>query len=785
MKYYFLIIIAIFSLFVNAQSKLDLAIKNLEENYAQEKIYILFNKEDYIAGENIWFKAFVFDGYKQSNISTNLFVELYDKNKTLLDKKLLPILKGQSDGSFSLKENLQEDVYYIRAYTTYMTNFPEEFQYIKPILIYNPTSKLKLVKNNNLKWNASIYSEGNSFIENQTTKFAVRLNSIGDLPKKWNGYVFEKNNPTIKVVEFNNLDENVASFHLRPEPNKTYLVQVNDENGQQEIINLKAPNKSGVILKVINTNDSIGYQLKSIEIPQQLMDYKVITTINNIVVHTAKITKKIQTISQKIPQSSFSNESGILQLNVFDENDNIVTQRLVFINHSKTFSKPVLDFDINNEARTINTIILKSESPEELAVVINHHTNPNNNLLPALWLTKDFTRSISNPIQYFQKENNPEALDALLISENWERFNWKDIMNNPRKRSNIVSNTYLSYKGKVYINGQDLKNSDLNLFIEYPETEKFLIPTSTDSNGNFELKNLISDDTFNIYYYLNKQPQKTKKQEDKVVLSILPLFNNTKYNSNLPSTNFILSETETNNKLNEVKEQIKINKIVNDKSIRLKEAIIIAKTASKTEKLNNELSSGMFKSINETVIDFVNDNKNANAYSNIFDFLAGKIAGLTTTLKQGVVTPMIRNGNVTVYLNEMRLSNETLSSININDIALVKIYKGSGLLGNAIAIYSKRGSIGNNDVNKSLNILSLKGYDKSLPFLSIDEYESLYKDIPRDIRETLYWNTYLKTDENNQAIIEYFNNDNPGNYKLTIIGFDKKGNPVYYEGKIE
>ena len=76
MKYYFLIIIAIFSLFVNAQSKLDLAIKNLEENYAQEKIYILFNKEDYIAGENIWFKAFVFDGYKQSNISTILFVEI-------------------------------------------------------------------------------------------------------------------------------------------------------------------------------------------------------------------------------------------------------------------------------------------------------------------------------------------------------------------------------------------------------------------------------------------------------------------------------------------------------------------------------------------------------------------------------------------------------------------------------------------------------------------------------------------------------------------------------------
>ena len=135
----------------NGQTKLDFAIKNLEENYAQEKIFILFDKEKYIAGENIWFKALLFNGYQQSTISTNLFVELYDKNKTLIDKKLLPIINGQSDGSFTLKDDLEENVYYLRAYTTYMTNFSEDFQYIKPILIYNPKSKLKLVKNENIK----------------------------------------------------------------------------------------------------------------------------------------------------------------------------------------------------------------------------------------------------------------------------------------------------------------------------------------------------------------------------------------------------------------------------------------------------------------------------------------------------------------------------------------------------------------------------------------------------------------------------------------------------------
>ena len=785
-KYLFLIIVSCFTYNLTAQTKLDTALKNLDENYAQEKIYILYNKEDYIAGENIWFKAFVFDGYKQSTISTNLFVELYDKNKKLIDKKLLPIFRGQSDGSFTLKEDLQEDVYYVRAYTTYMTYFSENFQYVKPVLVHNPTSKLKLIKDENIKWKAEVYTEGGNLIENQTTKFAVRLKSAGDLPKKWNGFIFEKNHPTNKILLFNNLDENIASFYFKAEPNKLYQIQINDKNGNQQIVDLPITRKSGITLKVINEDNNIGYQLRSVGIPQQLKNYKVIGTLNNSVVYTAKFTKEIQTISQKIKYDSLSDENGILQLSVFDANDNIVAQRLTFINHSKKISKPELDFDTNHDARSINTITLKDEFPQDLTAVINRQNNQKDNLLSSLWLTQDFTDNISNPTQYFQEKNNPEALDALLLSENWKRFNWNEVMNNPRKVPNSAINPYLSYKGKAYINGQDLKNADLNLFIETPETEKILIPTSTDSNGNFQLDNLVSYDNFNIFYYLNNQAQKTKKQDDKIIISVLPLFENKKYNSDFPSNGYILSEVSAD-KQNEIKaqtEQIKINKIVNDKIIRLKEVVVQAQKDIKTKKLNDQLSTGMFRSINETVVDFINDNQNANAYNNIFEFLAGRVAGLTTTLQQGIVTPIIRNGKAAVYLDEMLLSSETLSSININEIALVKVYKGSGMLGNAIAIYTKRGNMGNSNVAKSINVLPVKGYDKILPFLSIDEYETLYKNIPNDKRETLYWNPKLTSEAGNETIIEYFNNDNPKGFQLTIIGFDEKGNPVYYEGKI-
>ncbi|MDM1297443.1 hypothetical protein HXZ94_02820 [Empedobacter falsenii] len=787
MKLYFLLIISIISLCVNAQTKLDLAIENLEENYAQEKVYILLNKEDYIAGENIWFKAFVFNGYKQSNISSNLFVELYDKNKTLIDKKLLPIISGQSDGSFTLKDNLEENVYYIRAYTTYMTYFSEDFQYIKPLLIYNPNSKLKLVKNDNLKWNASVYPEGGTFIENQTTKFAVRLKSVGDLPKKWNGFVFEKNNPSTKIIEFNNLDENIALFNLRAESNKSYQLQINDENGNQQNIDLPIAKKNGVSFIVIDEGNEISYQLKSTGMPQQLIDYKVVGIVNNTVVYTAKLKKDVQNISQKILKTRLSEDNGVLQLYVFDAKDNVVAQRLVFINHNKTLSKPILNFDTNNETRTINTVTSKSETPQILAAVINDATNHTDDFLSSLWLTKDFTDNISNPIQYFQKGNSPDALDALLISEEWKRYNWQDLMNNSKKVPNINLESYLSYKGKAYINGQDLKNSDLNLFIENPETEKILIPASTDSNGNFELKNLISYDDFNIFYYLNNQSQKSKKEDSKVVLSILPLLNHTKFNSSFPTTNYILKEVTSNENQNESKahtEQIKINKIVNDKSIRLKEAFVRAQTTSKTEKLNKELSSPLFQGINETVLDFVNDNKNANTYSNILEYLLGRVSGLTTEIKEGVLIYKLRNSEVKFYIDEIKVPYETVSSININDVAMVKVYKGNGLIWDAIAFYYKKGDMIERSPSKSLNVLSIKGYDKSVSFLSNDDYETLYKDIPNDNRKTIYWNPNLISEPNKKTIIEYYNNDKPKDYQLTMIGFDEKGNPVYYEGKI-
>ncbi|WP_413531579.1 hypothetical protein [Empedobacter brevis] len=783
MKYIYLFVFYFCSLFTFAQSKLETAIKSLETNYAQEKVYLLFDKEDYIAGDNIWFKAYTLNGYKPSLISTNLIVELYDKDKKLVDRKLVPIVNGESDGTLNTKNENEEGIYFVRAYTTYMTFFPEEFQYINQLKIYNPTSKLKLVPNPNLKWNAKAFAEGGNFIQNQTTKFAIRLKFDGELPKKWNGFVFEKNNPSNKIATFENLDENVATFSLRAEEGKLYQVQLNDEKGNQQIIDLPEAKKAGVLLKVVRNSKDIAIQLKSINQENPLLNYKIIGTINNELVMSSQIVKSVESVSTYVPKEVLDNDKGVLNIAIFDANDIQVANRLIFIHPKELYKKPEVAFETTTNPRELNTIKLKYPEEINFSTVIKDQKNPDeDNLISAMLLTRDFSSKISYPTQYFKNNKFSENLDALLISEKWRRFNWEDLVVGNVVKPTIDNNRrYLSYKIKAYNNGRELSDASLSIIYKMQNNGKEFATLDTNYEGDFEMNNLFYYGPMAMNYFLNSENGK-QANNGTLTLSVVPNYKSTSYKSKLPATSYLLEEItnkEEIEKQNTYKENIKI---INDKSIRLKEVVVKADKKSKTEQLNNELSTGMFQSINETIIDFVNESQPIEGYTNIADFLAGRVAGLTVS--NGV--PKIRNSDVAIYWNEMKVSSDNLNSINVRDIAMVKIFKGNGLLGNAIAIYSKRGKEATIDNTPMLpnNLIQLGGYNQSLPYFSLDDYESLYNAVPNDIRSTLFWNPNLYSEPGENTELEYFNNDKPKDYQLTIIGFDEKGNPVYYEGKI-
>lgn len=773
------------------------SLKKLYEDYPQEKLYLWFNKTAYLAGETIFFKAYVFSGYEASLLSSSLHVELYDAGKKLLSTKLLPILSGISEGSIDIDGKMNEGVYFVRAYTTWMLNFDERFQFIKSIPIYNPSSD-KILTVNNSKWSIAARPEGGPLITGVETKVAVRRFAHNS-PDKWNGWLFEESNPTVKIKEFNSIDENVALFSFTPEERKKYLVTVKDAQGNFKTTALPLVQNSGVAMTVTEGEDLINCNLSFRNIDGNGNGYQLIGEVQSQVVYHARLNKTNSEMNLKIPVKDLDN--GIIHLTVFNKELQPVAERLVFLNHAKLKfdSSVIVQQNISSGPRSQNKLLLNVDSVNWLSYTIDVTDDASSlpkqqdNILSALWLTGDLTDPIQNAAGYFDRpgKDKIDALDAIMISEKWMRFDWEAIIKNKYPSIKHFPLNYLSYTGRV-MKGNKLKpNEDVNLFIYYPDSSKQFILAASDSTGNIFMDNILFMNDAKIYYQLN-----TKKYSGKLI-DIKFESNNRflPYSLPLPETGYTLTaKTTATTKpawMERAGSMVNIEKDIEAKYKTLKEVVVTAKLKTATEELNQKLSSGLFRSNNEVLFDFVNQEQNALGYMNIIQWLQGRVAGLTVQYQDGNYVAFIRGSQAALYIDEMQAEPDMISSVNISDIAMIKVIKGPfGLLtgsgGGTIAIYTSRGNVRPAQVEPSLPNNKIKGYDIAKKFFS-PPYD--IKSVPqpdKDTRDQLLWQTILSpTVALDKCRVDFFNNDTGKRYRVIIQGFTESGFPVFVEKIIE
>ncbi|WP_027382211.1 hypothetical protein [Epilithonimonas caeni] len=780
-----------------AQGRIDKAIQNLEQNYTQEKVYVLLDKDNYVVGDNIYFKSFVFDGYRRSAISNTLFVELYDHNKNLVDKRTIALKNGEGDGSFALTEALKEDVYFFRAYTAWMANFPEEFNFMRQVPIYNPKSEQRLILDKNIKWTANVFPESGTFVENINTKIAVRLFSQGTPPASWSGYVIDAEKPAEKIVSFKGFDQNVSAFNLTPKAGKTYKVIIEDNKGTKQTIALPAVSDSGVNLQIASDNDGINYALKSNNLPEGLKGHSIVGIINNQMVYRANIKNTSAEISSKIPTKVSDDKNAVLQLVIFNDKEEVVAKRLCFIKPKNLIiEQPTfVSTSFNNDPRAFNSFELEPDTDyPSYTVLIKENTKTestnNNNILSSLWLTGDFPSPVFSPAQYFSKNANTDALDALLISESWKRFDWDSLLAGKTPEIKYKPESNLSFKGKVTNNGRIIPNKSVNLLFNTGGTDKGISQAVTDDNGFIYLNNIYFDEPLTVSYYLNQEKNKAS-ESDNVNIYFQPLTNNIIYKGNLPATNYRLVDPGQNSQVSsdvakalQNKKNQQILKTANEETL-IEEVKVTAKKVDLKEKLDKELSSGRFSSMNATIFDLVNENQDAQTSLNIMQWLQGRAAGLTFTMdNSGNYVPSIRGSQAKLFLDEMPVDASMINSLPVSNIAMVKILKNDGLVGNAVAIYTKRGNMladQKDDKKEQTNKTILRGYDKATEFEQPDITSDAYKKVAKDTRELLYWNPNLTQESGLPARAIFFNNDEAKNREIMIISFDKDDRLLYYD----
>lgn len=139
------------------QQNVDARLKQLfqhfeqyQQAYPREKVYLHLDKPYYVAGEDIWFKAYITVGSFNflSAISNILYVELINTQDKVVLSRRLPAVSGLSVGDFKLPDTLAEGSYRIRAYTNWMRNFDEALFFDRTLLIGNSLSNGLIVSSN-------------------------------------------------------------------------------------------------------------------------------------------------------------------------------------------------------------------------------------------------------------------------------------------------------------------------------------------------------------------------------------------------------------------------------------------------------------------------------------------------------------------------------------------------------------------------------------------------------------------------------------------------------------
>ncbi|HRP33635.1 MAG TPA: hypothetical protein PKV73_17185 [Agriterribacter sp.] len=777
-----------------AQNKVEQALETLSQQLPQEKIYLQYSKGSLLAGETMWFTAFVFQGYTRSLISTNLTLELYNSQKKMLNRKHVPLFEGEGQGSFSLPDSLPEGIYYVRGYTQWMLNFDETFQYLHSFKVYNPASPQKLVPDTLAQWSAAAYPEGGTFIEGLDNRVCVRLRSAGQLPALWSGYVTDVAKPSEKIATFSSIDRNVAVFNIRPEANKKYQVIVQDNKGKKQTIALPIVQSSGVGIKVNSTNTSIFYTLFFRNIPADSKGYKIIGTVNNVLVYKANINKITPEISSAIPADKLIN--GVLRLTVFDGAEHVAAERLCFVQPFQLrVGRPSFPpLYLSNKPRGINGFDMLADTNylKYSVLVLDGGADDfmeNDNLLTNLWLTSDFTDKIDAPTRYFDINNDTTALDVLLISEKWKRFEWDKVVEGKFPAIRFSPQPYISYKGTVYGGGGVVANAAINLIFYFADSTTQLNQVTTDSKGVFELKNLIFEEPLKVYYQVNDKkiaPRDVSVNFESLNISV-------PYKAAFPPGGYLMVKRPANDKLPDAIARAlnsrNNQKDADEKFKTLEEVKIVAQGKSNKQKLNDQLSSGMFRSMNEDVFDLVNENPEAASYQNVLQWLQGRVAGLQLQMQGGDYIPIIRGSRVQLYLDEMPVDPTAISSLPVSNIAMVKVIK-SGFVGGiggggggAVAIYTRRGDTQAANAQKppSLNNSVLAGYDKVAPFYAPDYKDATVKSVGKDTRDVLFWNPAVPAGGSKPLQIRFFNNDDAKSIRVVIIGFSKDEDiPLFY-----
>lgn len=784
-------LVALSSLVMKAShgQAIDSMINVYAEQSPKEKIHVHFDKTIYNKEETIWYKIYILDDQGLTKLSKNVYMEWFDQAGKLIRQHVAPLFQSTAKGSFDLPADYTGSVIRMKVYTRWSLNDDPAFGFERDIVINNNETIVKPSKteNNTL---VHVFPEGGELITGLKSLVAFKATDKFGKPVKIKGLLVNQLGKTLDTINVRH--DGMGSFRMTPKAGESYSLKWIDPAGNTGIILIPVNQKEGITLSVTTNNEFANVKVeRTANIPENFKRLNLLVHMNQVVLFKVSLNIADKPLlAANIPIEGLN--TGILQFSLFNADWLPLAERIVFVNNREhEFGAKLIPQLVNltKKGKNVFDIFVADTTVTNMSVAVTdaslESSQANHTIYSDFLLSSELKGKIHNPGYYLSSDSDSVTanLDLVMLTNGWRKFNWEKLKASVAPEIKYpVETDIIRVSGKVYglktVSANDLL---LNLIIQNKDSSKNFIFQPVSKEGLFQSENMFIFDTARIFYNFN-QNQKLNE------------ITQVQFDNGLLKASGKLLELKDENMLNLWNDSVSLAKMnaflqmQEDWKKRssyktLQEVIIKAKTKSNEQAIDERYASGLFAGGDAQVFDFLNDPA-ALGGIDIISYLQGRVAGLMINRSGASTTMSWRGATPDLYLDQMQVGADFIQSINVQDIAMVKVFRppffGSmgGGSGGAIAIYTKKGGDfkgDNSKSSKSMQSSLLVGYTRFKEFFN-PQYENPAENNDTDIRTTLYWNPYVITNKKSPRFkVQFFNNDISKRLQIVLEGVNADG----------
>ncbi len=793
-------------------------IKNLRKDYS-EKILLQTNKSVFVAGEELWMKAWVINNlsHKFYKHSQTLYADIVNEHDAVISQVLLNLPSEKTEASIKISESTQEGYYWLRLFTNNMIKNDTSSILVVPLYVVNP--KKPISSADNLAENSAIlntvavqkpinineapslqlFPEGGSIIAGTNTVIGIKATDAQGKPIGLEGYISDSKDNTIETWFTTDAKSGLAKSSFFVSKSHKYLANVKFNN---KILSWPLPEVNHYTSQISIKDESPNY-IKAI-ISQGDSIYKkggttYLLGISRDSLCFASEGKDMYEIS--IPKASFP--TGMSKLILFNEKKEVVSERAIYINKEKEELFINTNKQFYGKRDFVNVNIMSGDTLVHPTLAALSVTVTNDSLVndEAGYYTNttivnlDSNTSIrqiqllTQPFKYigqvYAKSNEIDEIEyqKLILPTDTTITDIKGKVLN--KKGVLMPNRLITLyaKGKVNLFDADTTNS-IGEF-------KFRLPTIVDS----------------IPFTLQVSTLKGTKLDEKIVMetsSPFPLL--------VTPTSF--KQKHSLQQVTTLKKNPYLDNIVFGTGKEWLQMVTV-KSSIKANSYNTSKRVSNFSQIlTGEAIQKLGNTDAGNALLTIpglhlrAGFLTlGGVTSFTVSAKDepllvidGVMIPGgdgpsnqdANTSDAGPVFNSSPLLAE-ISRIPIDMIDFVEVLKGP-----EAAYYGTRSTNGviiinthrfSNFRNKIESYGILMYYPKSYhiaPLFTVPDYENLSIKNGKfnDLRSTIYWNGHLYTSPTGKAAISFYTGDALTTYTIAVLGLTSSGDIIYKKQKI-